>query len=256
MSAADRHTVLDRASGVPLWRQLHEDLLRRLGAGDFAAGFPGELDLQRDYAVSRHTVREALRRIREAGLVESGRGRSPKVRTTAIEQPLGGLYSLYRQVEELGLEQRSEVLALELAHDAGAAEHLGLEPDADLVHLERVRLADEEPLAHDEVWLPAPLASGLLEVDFTHAALYDELARVAGTRPSGGWERITAVTAGTEGARHLGIDPGAACFSIERVGQVERGTPVEYRRSLVRGDRYALLTSWTPQGYRLGARDL
>ena len=99
------HTAqLDRASGVPLWRQLHQDLLRRLAAGDFELGFPGEVELQREYSVSRHTVREALRRIREAGLVESGRGRSPKVRTTAIEQPLGGLYSLYRQVEELGLE--------------------------------------------------------------------------------------------------------------------------------------------------------
>ncbi|MDF2143852.1 GntR family transcriptional regulator [Knoellia sp. p5-6-4] len=250
------HTAqLDRASGVPLWRQLHQDLLRRLAAGDFELGFPGEVELQREYSVSRHTVREALRRIREAGLIDSGRGRSTRVRSDAIEQPLGGLYSLFRQVEAQGLEQRSEVLTLELTTDPDVAARLERSADEQLVHLERVRLADGEPLAHDEVWLPASVAGGLLEVDFTRAGLYDELARVAGTRPTGGWERITAVAAGRLGPL-LGVDEGAPCFAIERVGQVEDEPPLEYRRSLVRGDRYALLTSWTPRGYRLGARDL
>jgi GntR family transcriptional regulator len=241
---------------VPLWRQLHDDLVARLGAGEFESGFPGEVELQRDYGVSRHTVREALRGLREAGLIDSGRGRSTRVRSTTIEQPLGGLYSLYRQVEALGLEQRSEVLGLERTHDAEVAAELGLPADHALVRLERVRLADDEPLAHDVVWLPASVAEGLLAVDFTHAALYDELARVAGTRPTGGRERITALSADDDTARLLGIAPGAACLAIERLGQVADGTPVEYRRSTVRGDRYALLTSWTPHGYQLGASGL
>lgn len=247
---------LSRGNGVPLWRQLHDDLVARLGAGEFDPGFPGEVELQRDYGVSRHTVREALRGLREAGLIDSGRGRSTRVRSTTIEQPLGGLYSLYRQVEALGLEQRSEVLGLERTHDAEVAAELGLPADDALVRLERVRLADDEPLAHDVVWLPASVADGLLEVDFTHAALYDELARVAGTRPTGGRERITAVSADDDTARLLAIAPGAACLAIERLGQLADGTPVEYRRSTVRGDRYALLTSWTPHGYQLGAGDL
>ena len=247
---------LGRGTGVPLWRQLHDDLVARLGAGEFESGFPGEVELQRDYGVSRHTVREALRGLREAGLIDSGRGRSTRVRSTTIEQPLGGLYSLYQQVEALGLEQRSEVLGLERTHDAEAATQLGLPPGEALVRLERVRLADDEPLAHDVVWLPASVAAGLLDVDFTHAALYDELARTGGTRPTGGRERITAVTADEDTARLLRIAPGAACLAIERIGQVADGTRVEYRRSLVRGDRYALLTSWTPQGYQLGASGL
>lgn len=256
MSTQDRRVELDRTSGVPLWRQLHHDLVRRLAAGAFEGGFPGEVELQREYAVSRHTVREALRRIREAGLIDSGRGRSTRVRTEPIEQPLGTLYSLFRQVEAHGLEQRSDVLALELAADPGAAEHLARPPGEELVHLERVRLAGGEPLAHDNVWLPPSVGAALLDVDFTHAALYDELARVAGTRPTGGWERITAVLAGERGGELLGVPAQAPCLAIERVGQVEDESPIEYRRSLVRGDRYALLTSWTPRGYQLGASDL
>lgn len=256
MGTPDHSHALRRAAGVPLWQQLHQDLLRRIGAGEFDTGFPGEVELQHEYAVSRHTVREALRRIREAGLLDSHRGRSTRVRSAPIEQPLGGLYSLFRAVESQGLEQRSEVLAIERCTDPEVAEKLGLPADEELVYLERVRFAGDAPLAHDRAWLPASLAAPLLDVDFTRGALYDELARTSGTRPTGGHERISAIVAVGREADLLGVPPGSACFDIERYGQVGDEPPIEYRRSVVRGDRYALLTSWSPRGYQLGARDL
>lgn len=256
MTAPQHRDRLQRGSGVPLWRQLHQDLLRRLTAGEFESGLPGEIELREEYSVSRHTVREALRPLREAGLVDSHRGRSTRVATTAIEQPLGSLYSLFREVEAQGLEQTSRVLALEVRTDPDVADRLQLPPDEELVRLERVRLAGGEPLAHDQAWLPASLARPLLDLDFTRAALYDELARTAGTRPTGGRERIRAVVASESEAALLGIDPGSACLDIERLGQVGDDPPIEYRRSVIRGDRYALLTEWSPRGYRLGARDL
>ena len=256
MEEVSHATSLDRGTGVPLWRQLHQDLVRRIAAGEFDSGFPGEVELQHEYAVSRYTVREALRRIRETGLIDSSRGRSTRVRAEPIEQPLGSLYSLYREVEAQGLEQRSEVLALERRLDAAAAGQLGRPAEEPLFYLERIRLAGGEPLAHDRVWLPLSLAEPLLRHDFTHSALYDELARMTGTRPTGGRERISAVAAEPDEAQRLGIEPGSPCFSIERVGQVGEEPPIEYRRSLVRGDRYALLTAWSPHGYQLGALDL
>ena len=256
MEEVSHATSLDRGTGVPLWRQLHQDLVRRIAAGEFDSGFPGEVELQHEYAVSRYTVREALRRIREAGLIDSSRGRSTRVRAEPIEQPLGSLYSLYREVEAQGLEQRSEVLALERRVNAAAAGQLGRPAEEPLFYLERVRLAGGEPLAHDQVWLPLSLAEPLLGHDFTHSALYDELARVTGTRPTGGRERISAVAAEPDEAQRLGIEAGSPCFAIERLGQVGEEPPIEYRRSLVRGDRYALLTAWSPHGYQLGARDL
>ena len=48
--------------------------------------------------------------------------------------------------------------------------------------MERLRLAGGEPLALDTVWLPGDLGAPLLEADFTHAALYDELAARTGVR--------------------------------------------------------------------------
>lgn len=252
MARADAARMLDRSSPLPLWAQLHQDLLRRLGAGAFHDGFPGELELQQTYEVSRHTVREALRRIRDAGLIDSARGRATRVSTATIEQPLGGLYSLFREVEAQGLVQRSTVVSMDMRTDEVAAAELGRPATDPLFYLERVRFAGDEPLAHDRVWLPAELGRPLLTADFSRAALYDELTKRSGIRPNGGSERIVAVVPSPAERALLAVPRGLACFAIERIGCV-RQEPVEYRQSLVRADRYALLTRWTPAGYSVGA---
>jgi len=236
--------------GEPLWRQLQLDLLDRIADGEFADSFPGEFELSQSYGVSRHTVREALRRMRESGVLEPGRGRSSRVSARGIEQNLGGLYSLFREVESQGHEQRSDVLDQTTVTDATAAEALGLPADTPLFHLERVRRVDGEPFAHDRVWIPAEVASPLLDADFTHAALYDELSRRCGVRPTGGDERISAVSPTPAQRELLELKRGVACFLVQRHGSVGGEPPMEYRVTLVRGDRYALLTSWTPAGMR------
>ena len=251
MTPAAGARPLDRHSPMPLWAQLHDDLTRRLALGAFDQGFPGENELVDTYAVSRHTVREALRRLREAGVLESARGRTTQVRR-GIEQPLGSLYSLFREVESRGMSQASRVLALRTEQETEVAAALGLAADADLFHLERVRMADDEPLAHDRVWLPADLGAPLLDADFTHSALYDELAARAGVRLTGGRERITAVLPDADTRALLRLPDGEACLRVERTGLLGKRM-VEHRVTVVRGDRYAVLADWTAKGYTVGA---
>lgn len=244
---------LDRASAVPLWSQLHDDLIRRMEAAEFTAHFPGELEIRDQYAVSRHTAREALRRLRERGLVASGRGRPSRVAAPGeIEQPLGALYSLFASVETAGLRQRSVVRELRTVRDAAAAERLGLGRSSRLVYLERLRLAGEDPFALDRAWLPAALAAPLLDADFTRTALYTELARRCGVRPSGGSERLRAVVPTPAQRELLDLGPDGAAFAIERVG-VSGARPVEWRHTLVRGDRFSVTADFsTYGGYELG----
>jgi GntR family transcriptional regulator len=237
---------LDRASPLPLWAQLEADLRRRLAAGCFTAGFPGELTLVQDYLVSRQTVREALRRLRADGVVVAERGRPPRIAVAAqLDQPLGALYSLFSSVEARGQEQRSKVLRLRIGRNAAVAARLGLESSTDLLHLERLRLAAGEPLALDRVWLPADLAGALIDSDFTHTSLYEELARRCGVRLQGGQERIAAVLPSATQRRLLHIDEGTALLAIERTACMG-GRPVEWRETLVRADRFTLSVAFTP----------
>jgi GntR family transcriptional regulator len=243
---------LDRGSPMPLWAQLRADLVRRLEAGAFDADFPGEMVLVADYGVSRHTVRSALRELRADGVVLAERGRRPRLATqTAITQPLGALYSLFASVESAGLRQTSVIRARDLCADGVVAERLGLEASTPLFRLERLRLAGGEPLALDTVWLPAEIGAVLMDTDFTHTALYDELAARAGVRLDGGREHIRGVVPTRSQRRLLGIGPSTGALAISRLGHAA-GRPVEWRHTLIRGDRFSLLAEFSARtGYRV-----
>jgi GntR family transcriptional regulator len=244
--------VLDRASGEPLWAQLLTDLRRRLDAQEFTGRFPGELALAADYEISRHTVREALRVLRDEGRVTAARGRPPRrVEPVEIEQPLGALYSLFASVEAAGLEQRSIVRTLDVRADGVVATRLGLEESTPLVYLERLRLAGAEPLAVDRVWLPERLAAPLLDVDFGHTGLYHEFLSRCGIPVTGGQENIRAVMPTPGQQQLLDVGPDIAAFAIERLG-CSHGRPVEWRHTLVRGDRFGVTAQFsTRHGYQL-----
>lgn len=243
---------LDRRHPLPLWAQLRDELRRRLAAGAFEDAFPGELALAGEYAVSRHTVRAALRDLRADGLVVAERGRRPRLAAQpAITQPLGALYSLFSAVESAGLRQTSRVRVRDIRADGVVADRLGIEASTPLFHLERLRLAGGEPLALDAVWLPAQLAAPLLAADFTHTALYDELAARTGVRLDGGREHIQAVVPTRAEQRLLSIPASTGALAIDRLGY-SGGQPVEWRRTLIRGDRFSLMAEFSPgTGYQL-----
>lgn len=244
--------ALDRTHPTPLWGQLLADLRRRLDRDEFASAFPGELALVAQYGVSRHTVREALRRLREEGLVTAGRGRTPRrAEPSPIEQPLSEIYSLFTAVEATGRVQRSVVRTLDVRADGVVAARLGLEESTPLVHLERLRLADAEPLAVDRVWLPQRLAAPLLDVDFGRTALYTEYADRCGVRVTGGSEVIRAVVPDPAQCGLLGIASGAAALAIDRLGCAGE-QPVEWRQTLVRADRFSVTARFSATGYRVG----
>ena len=237
---------------LPLWAQLRADLRRRLAAGAFGEEFPVELALVAEYEVSRHTVRAALRELRADGVVVAERGRRPRLAgPTAITQPLGALYSLFASVESAGQRQTSVVRVLDTRADAVVAGRLGLAADTPLFCLERLRLAGDEPLALDTVWLPADIAAPLLTADFTHTALYDELAARAGVRLTGGQEHIRAVVPTPAQRRLLQIPAATGALAIDRLGYAD-GRPVEWRQTIIRGDRFSLLAEFSPRtGYQL-----
>lgn len=247
--------ILDRTSPMPLWAQLESDLRTRLEDGDFDDGFPTDAQLVKRYDVSRHTVREAIRHLNKTGVLERQRGRGTVVNRAEFEQPLGGLYSLFRSIESAGVTQTSEVLELGVVTNPEAASHLKLPEDAELVYLERIRNAAGAPLAVDRAWLPLTLARPLLDADFSHTALYDELEQSCGVRPNRGWERLRPVLPSFADRERLQLKRNDAAFFLERLGRHNDET-IEWRTTTIRGDRYRFVADWSKHsraGLRLNA---
>lgn len=237
--------VIDRTSPLPLWAQLLEVLRDRIASGRYDGGFPTDAELEAEFGVSRHTVRDALRRLQDSGVIVRRRGVGTFVVPAALEQPCGAIYSLYRAIESQGREQRSDVLALGVVTDASVADRLDLAPATELVRLERLRRVDGDPLARDTAWLPADIARPLLEVDFGRTALYDELARTCGVQPDAGSEWIRPVVPDDRDLELLELQPGEAAYRIERSASAH-GRPIEWRESVVRADRFTFVARWAP----------
>lgn len=236
--------ALDRSSPLPLWAQIVDDLRRRLLAGEFEGRFPTDEELTRDYEVSRQTVREAVRHLTVEGLIVRQRGRGSSVAHPILEQPLHSLYSLASTVRATGIEERSEVRAAERRPACPeVAAQLGMHAGEELVFIERLRYAGAEPIAWDRSWLPADRAEGLLEADLSFGGLYELLASHCSQRITGGWERIRPVIPAPVERKLLRLPPRTAAFSIERLALVAEA-PMEWRRSLIRGDRYSLIAQW------------
>lgn len=236
---------LDRGSPMPLWAQLEQELRRRLEAGEFDEGFfPTDHELTEAYDVSRHTVREAVRHLNKTGLLKRERGRGTVVNRSEFEQSLGTLYSLFQSVESAGVEQTSEVLQLEVVTDSVAAAQLELAEDTQFVHLARLRLAGGQPLAVDRAWIPHAMAEPLLDVDWSRTALYAELAKLGRPVPNQGWERLTPIVPTPADRALLDLRKSDAVFFLERRGTRD-GVPIEWRTTLIRGDRFRFVTDWT-----------
>ncbi|MGI9607913.1 MAG: GntR family transcriptional regulator [Acidimicrobiales bacterium] len=247
---------LDRSDPTPLWAQLEAQLHSRLDAGEFDEGFPTDAQLVAQYEVSRHTVREAIRHLNRTGVLRRERGRGTVVNRAEFEQSLGGLYSLFRSIEAAGVLQTSEVLGLAVVRHAEAASHLELDDDAELVCLERLRNAGGSPLAVDRTWMPLGIAEPLLDVDFTHTALYDELERAAGVRPTEGWERLQPVVPNHDDRVRLDLKRNDAAFFLERLGR-HGNEVIEWRNTTIRGDRYRFVADWSSRsgsGMQLDAK--
>ncbi len=238
------HVSLDRSSPLPLWAQLEADLRARLEAGEFDDSFPTDLALTAQYSVSRHTVREAIRHLNKTGILKRERGRGTVVNRAEFEQPMGTLYSLFNSVESTGVEQTSEVLRLEVVTNGVAANHLEVPEDTELVLLERLRLAGGAPLAVDRAWLIHEHTAGLLDVDWTHTALYVELERLGSPAPNQGWERLMPIVPTQSDRVLLDLKKGEAAFSLERLG-CNDSTPVEWRTTTIRGDRFRFVSDWS-----------
>ena len=234
---------MDRTSPLPLWAQLLEDLKARIAAGEFAQRFPTDKEMIERYQVSRQTVREAVRRLEADGIVVRHRGRGTVLTEDRFVQQLGALYSLFREIENSGHHQSSKVIAQEVIVERSKALDFGIGPDEELFYLERVRFADDIEVALDKVYIPMRFAGPIVSGNFEHTGLYDELESRAQIAPTRGQERIAPVLLDEYSMKMLGCSKPCAAMLIQRT-TFYGNDMLEYRETLLRGDRYCFVSSF------------
>lgn len=234
-------TVLRRKSATPLHVQISEALRLQIQNAILKAGenFPSERELAETYGVSRMTVRQALQRLRQDGLIYHERGVGTFVSSRKIDVHTRNLGGFSDEMLALGIEPSSRVLQLKCeSANEQVAHDLDLEADERVFHLERLRLADGEPMAFEATFLPEKLCPELDKWDLTENSLYRILTDDYNLQMSHAAEILEAAAATAFIAKQLGVKTGAPVLLVHRVVFSASNQPIESAHTTYRADRY------------------
>lgn len=162
---------------VHRYQQLAAALTVRIESGVYAVGtlLPTEQDLCAEFAVSRHTVREALRCLHDAGLIERKQGSGSRVTHPQLSEQVGSLQELLQygastrlDLIEIGVQKASAEVATQLEIGCG-------DSVLRLVGIRR-RLQRDEALCYTEILRAAATAlPGYSALDTALTALLTEI---------------------------------------------------------------------------------
>lgn len=233
--------LLSRDSSTPLHVQIAEVLRSRIQNDEFKEkeNLPSERELAEQYTVSRMTVRQALQKLRHEGLIYHERGIGTFVNNRKIDVHTRNLNGFSEEMLSLGLVPKSRILVFrrELANEE-VKHDLQLGAGAEVVYLERLRLADNEPMAFEKTYLPAYLFPKLEEFDLTKNSLYQVLVENYNLRMHHAEEVLEAASATKRVAEQLEIRAGAPVLVVHRVVFSESNQPIESAHTIYRADRY------------------
>ena len=230
-------------SKSPLYQQLYQ-LLRNKILGEHwhpDEMLPSEAELMEQYQVSRATVRQALDELASDGLIYRKQGRGTFVSPPAVEQGLVRIVSFTEDMQQRGLVPRTKLISAGLVPATEVlARDLQIEVGEPLARIERLRLADNEPMSVEVSFLVHQYCPGILTQDYTTYSLRRMLEENYSIRITSAQQSIQAISATEELAELLTVEQDAALLFIERLSFSEFDVPVEYLRLYHRGDRYTL----------------
>ena len=236
--------MVERQSGVALWRQIADRMRLAINNGDFdeTGMMPPEMTLAARFGVNRHTVRSAMAALAEEGIVRPLQGIGTRIeRRDRLRFPISrrtrfspGLGNQARDIEGKLLEAATEPAS------ATVAEALGLVAGVPCVRLETVNSADKRPISRGTHYFPAERFGGI-------AAAYETTRSITSALKASGVPdyvrrstEISAVHAEGDDIRHLKLSPGAIILVTTAINIDLDGRPIQFSRSRFAADRVRL----------------
>lgn len=236
---------LNPHSVIPLYHQLKEILKENIESGVWKPGdrIPSENELRKQYDVSRNTVIKALEELVQEGLLRREQGRGTFVSSPKISHSLTGFYSFSNVLRANGLEPKDVILVLERRiAKPSIARHLQLTGSREVWVLKRLRCAGDEPIMLETSHLPQNRVPRIERADLENRSLYDYLEQKHGILVTRAKEIFEPVLIRDYESRYLRVPEGYPALLLDRIAYDSQGRPVEFCRSIVRGDRCRFYT--------------
>lgn len=239
------------SSPIPLYHQVEISLREFIEDGKLAAGdiLPPEIELSRAYDVGRHTMRMALARLVDDGLINRKAGRGTVVMQQSDRVQFFLDRSFTSQMADMNRTARSKVIR---AFTDVMKERLpwlpGIAEGTRYFSLTRLRYGDEEPIGLQQSTIIAELCPGIERFDFDRESLYEVLSREYKLVIHTITHSVSATLADQSKAKLLQIKEKDPLLIIKTTAYLENGQIIEATISHYRADRYEYHTSdrYTP----------
>ncbi|TDE34651.1 GntR family transcriptional regulator [Antarcticimicrobium sediminis] len=232
-----------RRSKPTLYQELHDRLAADLAAGVYPVGgrFPTEQELCARYSLGRHTVREALRLLEEAGLLSRQAG----VGTVVLARTPPEVYS-YRIDSIDNLTEYARVTIFDKKQEGVVtlrpklAETLGAEQGSRWLRMAGLRHTqnDELPVAWTDIYISEPYIGVRDGIGGVSRAIYQKTSEQFGFTIARVERRIAAVSMPEDLAAELSSEPGAPALMERRRYWSDKGELFEITLSFHPGDRF------------------
>ncbi|MBE1489680.1 GntR family transcriptional regulator [Plantactinospora soyae] len=225
------------AATTPAYQVIERELRQMIAEAKPGDHLPSDAELCERFGVSRMTARQAVQRLAADGLLYRVSGSGTFVAQVPVHRRMNTLLSFTDEMRRRGLTASSVVLDARVRTGVGnEVLALRLPPRSAVVAIRRLRLADNVPMAVEQVRLPA-VCAGVLTADLASTSLFTALERI-GRVPTLAYGTLTAAAADADEADLLGVAVGAPLLVEQRTIHDQSEAPLEFTESRYVGGRY------------------
>lgn len=223
-----------------LYQDIYKNIKKLIREGEYEVGdfLPPEGALEKQYHVSRTTIRKVVNMLVNDGYVEVKQGRGTKILDFHSTQKLNGVTSISETLRKKGLEVEIKSIYIDTVNATRrTAERLGLNGGDDIFRVQRVLLADRIPVVIMENYISCKLVPNLNVKTNEIKSLYHFLETEYELYIDCAKDIISAKSADFTESQILDTQAGAALLTLRRV-TYSGGVPVTYDKSIIRADKY------------------
>lgn len=233
--------MVDKSSKIPYYIQIYNVLKDRIDIGIYKENsmLPSENELVEEFGVTRLTVRNSIKRLKDEGKIYTLKGKGSFVNCPKIEQSLFKFYSFGRNYANSSIETQTKVIqAIVENASEEVCQKLGLNNYEKVNTIIRVRKLDGIPLIVETSYTPYKLAHTIINGDLEKLSIYDLLENKFNLKIVNAKEYLDPSITDAYYSKLLLVKKGTPVFITERITYTHDLMPIEYRLSVIRSDRF------------------
>jgi GntR family transcriptional regulator, phosphonate transport system regulatory protein len=233
---------------IPIYAQIADQLRENIHQGVYEIGeqLPTETKLAEQFAVNRHTIRQAIALLKNEGFLRVDRGRGTFIAAKTIRYAIGQRVRYNQTLKAQGLQTRFQLLrVLELVADHAISKGLEIDYGEPVALIERLGFADQEPISVGAGYFPLQRFPNFLEpknieILEEKQSISQFLQQVYGCDHIRRSTCVSARLVQPQDAKWLQLPLNQPILLAESVNIDQTGKVIEYGVTRLRGDRMEL----------------